>query len=44
MDIISNCMIISYLNCLVKAATSLRVSSGRQQQAVANFDVPPYMK
>ena len=32
MAIISNYMIIYYLNCLLKAATSLRVSSGLQRQ------------
>ena len=41
MDIISNYIIINYLNCLLKAATSLRVSSGWQWQAAANFDVSP---
>ena len=40
-DIISNYMISNYLNCLLKAATSLRVSSGRQWQAAANFDASP---
>ena len=38
----SNYMIINYLNCLQKAATPLTVSSGRQRQAAANFDVTPY--
>ena len=42
MDIISNYMIIGYLNCLLQAVTSLRVSSGQHQQAAANFDVSPY--
>ena len=37
MDTISNYMIINYLNCLLKAATSLRFSSSRQRQAAANF-------
>ena len=37
----SNYMIINYLNCLQKAATPLTVSSGRQRQAAANFDVTP---
>ena len=41
MDIICNYMIINYLNCLLKAASSLRVSSSRQWQAVTNFDVSP---
>ena len=41
MDIISNYMIATYLNCLLKAATPLRVSSSRQWQAAANFDVSP---
>ena len=41
MVIISNHMIINYLNCLQKAAASLRVSSSRQQQAAENFDVSP---
>ena len=40
MGIISNYMIINYLNCLLKAATPLKVSSGRQ--AAVNFDVSPY--
>ena len=39
MGMISNYMIINYLNCLLKAATPLTVSSGRQRQAAANFDV-----
>ena len=39
MDMISNNMTLSYLNCLLKAATSLIVSSGRQWQAAANVDV-----
>ena len=34
-------MIVNYLNCLLKAATSLKVSSGRQWQAAANFEVYP---
>ena len=38
---ISNYMIINYLNCLQKAATPLAVNSGRQWQAAANFDVSP---
>ena len=42
MDIISYYMIINHLNCLLKAVTSLRVSSGRQWQAAAYFDVSPY--
>ena len=41
MDIISNCMINNYLNCLLNAATSMRVSSGHQRQAGANCDVSP---
>ena len=41
MDIISNYIIINYLNCLLEAATSLRVSSGWQRQAAANLDVSP---
>ena len=41
MDITSNYMIINYLNCLLKAAASLRISSGRQRQAAASFDVSP---
>ena len=41
MNIISNYMIINYLNCLLKAVTSLRVSSNWQRQAAANFDVSP---
>ena len=44
MAIISNYMVIYYLNCLLKAVTSLRVSSGLQWQAAANFDVSPYTK
>ena len=39
MDIISNYMITNYLNSPLKAETSLRVSSGRQRQVAANFDV-----
>ena len=42
MVLISNYMVINYLNCLLKAVTSLRVSSGRQRQAAANFDISPY--
>ena len=42
MDIISNYMIISHFGCLLKAATPLRVSSGRQRQAAVNFDVSPW--
>ena len=41
MDMISNNMLINHFNCLLKAATSLRVSSSRQWQAAANFDVVP---
>ena len=41
MGMISNFMIINYLNCLEKAATPLTVSSSRQRKAVANFDVSP---
>ena len=42
MGIINNYdVIIKYLNCLPKATTSLRVSSGSQRQAAANFDVCP---
>ena len=41
MDIISNYMIINYLNCLLNAAKPLRVISARQRQAAANFDVSP---
>ena len=41
MDIVSNYMILNYLNCLLKAATSLRVSNSRQWQAATNFDVSP---
>ena len=42
MDIISYYMIINYLNYLLKAATPLRVISGRQRQAATNFDISPY--
>ena len=35
MDMISNYMMTSYLNCLLKAVTPLRVSSGRLRQAAA---------
>ena len=41
MDIISYYMTIYYLNCLLKAATSLKVSNDQQWQAAANFDVSP---
>ena len=41
MDIISNYMKINYLNCLLKAAKSLIVSSSQQWQAAVNFDVSP---
>ena len=41
MDIISNYMKINYLNCMLKAAISLRISSSWQRQAAANFDVSP---
>ena len=41
MNIISNYMKIHYLNRLLKAATSLRVSSSWKRQAAANFDVSP---
>ena len=41
MGIISSYMIINYLSSLLKAATPLKVSSGRQWQAAANFDVSP---
>ena len=40
-NIISNYIIIYYLNCLLKAETSLRVSSSWQRQAAVNFDVSP---
>ena len=40
---ISNYMIINYLDCQLKAATPLKVSSGRQRKAAANFDVSPYL-
>ena len=40
-NIVNNYMIIDYLNCLLKAATSLRVSSGGQWQAAVNFNVSP---
>ena len=39
MDIISYYMMIDYLNCLLKAATSLRVSSSQQRQDAGNFGV-----
>ena len=42
MDIIIDYIIIDYLNSLLKAAISLRVTSGWQQQAAANFDVSPF--
>ena len=42
MDMISNYMITNYMNCLLKAATPLRVSSRWQWQAAVNFDVSPY--
>ena len=41
MNITSNYMIIYFLNCLLKAATSLRVSSSWQRQAAVNYDVSP---
>ena len=41
MAIISNYMVIHYLNCLLKAARSLRVSTGLQREAAVNFDVSP---
>ena len=41
MDIISYNLMNNYWNCLQKAATSLRVSSGQQRQAVVIFDVSP---
>ena len=40
MDIISNYMIISLFNCLLKDETSLRVISGRQQQTAENLASP----
>ena len=43
MDIITNYIMINYLDCLLKAVTSLRVSSGWQRQAAANFDVSPHV-
>ena len=39
---ISNYMIINYLNGQLKAVTPLKVSSGRQRQAAVNFDISPY--
>ena len=41
MDIISNYIKINHLNCMLKAATSLRVSRSWQRQAAVNFDVSP---